>query len=54
MLKLESAEPAIAVIDQVRIAYREDVRWDTQPAGAQQAIITFTGRPEVEDGTATE
>lgn len=54
VLKLESAEPGIAVVDQIRVAYREDVRWDTQPAGAQQAIVTFAGRPEIEDGTATQ
>ncbi|KRC48695.1 MULTISPECIES: hypothetical protein [unclassified Nocardioides] len=54
VLKLESAEPAIAVVDQIKVAYREDVRWDTQPAGAQQAIVTFAGRPEIEDGTATQ
>ncbi|MCR1783391.1 hypothetical protein KVF89_12680 [Nocardioides carbamazepini] len=45
VVKVESAEAALAVVDQVRIAYREDIRWDTQPAGHQQAIVTIAGRP---------
>lgn len=48
VLKIESAEAAVAVIEQVRIAYREDIRWDTQPAGADKAIVTIAGRPEAE------
>ena len=36
------------VIDQIQIAYREDIRWDTQPAGADKAIITIAGRPETQ------
>lgn len=48
VLKIESAEAAVAVIEQVRIAYREDIRWDTQPAGADKAIVTISGRPEAE------
>lgn len=48
VLKVESDEPAVAVIDQVRIAYREDIRWDTQPAGAAKAIITIAGRDAAE------
>lgn len=55
VLKIESSEPVVAVIDQIRVAYREDVRWDTQPAGTQQAIVTVSGRPEVdEDAEGTE
>lgn len=57
VLKIVSDEPVVAVIDRIRIAYREDVRWDTQPAGHQQAIVTVTGRPAetgTDDGTATE
>lgn len=54
VLKFEASEPVIAVVDQLRIAYREDVRWDTQPAGNEQAIVTFSSRPEVEDDTTTE
>lgn len=54
VLKFEAAEPVIAVVDQVRIAFREDVRWDTQPAGNEQAIVTFSARPSVEDDGATE
>lgn len=46
ILKVESDVPVIAVIDRIRIAYREDVRWDTQWAGYQQAIVTVSGRPE--------
>lgn len=48
VLKIESAEAAVAVIDQIQIAYREDIRWDTQPAGADKAIITIAGRPETQ------
>ncbi|HWJ09101.1 MAG TPA: hypothetical protein VNS46_06965 [Nocardioides sp.] len=54
VLKIEAAEPVIAVVDQVRIAFREDVRWDTQPAGNAQAIVTFSARPDTTDDTATE
>lgn len=54
VLKFEATQPVIAVVDQVRIAYREDVRWDTQPAGNEQAIVTFSARPETEDQTAAE
>lgn len=46
LLRIESDSPAVAVIDQIEIAYREDVRWGTQPAGRQQAIVTVSGRPE--------
>lgn len=46
VLKIESDVPALAVIDQIRIAYREDLRWDTQDAGNHQAIVTLAGRPE--------
>lgn len=53
VLKIVSDEPVVAVIDRIRIAYREDIRWDTQPAGHQQAIVTVTGRP-VETGTDDE
>ncbi|KRB73346.1 hypothetical protein ASE01_21720 [Nocardioides sp. Root190] len=49
MLKIESAEPAVAVIERIRIAFREDVRWDTRAAGHDQAIITMAGRPTTED-----
>lgn len=49
VLRFEATQPVIAVVDQVRIAYREDVRWDTQPAGNEQVIVTFSARPEVED-----
>ncbi|TQK71799.1 hypothetical protein FBY23_3599 [Nocardioides sp. SLBN-35] len=45
VVRIEAAEAALAVIDRVRIAYREDIRWDTQPAGNQQAIVTIAGRP---------
>lgn len=54
VLKFEASEPVIAVVDQLRIAYREDVRWDTQPAGNEQAIVTFSARPDVEDDATTE
>ncbi|MCX6400223.1 MAG: hypothetical protein NTX33_09870 [Propionibacteriales bacterium] len=46
VLRIESDSPAVAVIDRIEIAYREDVRWGTQPAGRQQAIVTVAGRPE--------
>lgn len=52
VLKVESAAPAVAVIDRIRIAYREDVRWDTQPAGHAQAILTLAGRPETGEPSA--
>ncbi|GAA4101966.1 hypothetical protein GCM10023066_49430 [Nocardioides kongjuensis] len=45
VLRVEADEAALAVIDRVRIAYREDIRWDTQPAGNQQAIVTIADRP---------
>lgn len=45
VVRVEADEAALAVIDRVRIAYREDIRWDTQPAGNQQAIVTIAGRP---------
>lgn len=54
VLKLEATTPVIAVVDQLRIAYREDVRWATQPAGNEQAIVTFSARPDIADDTATE
>lgn len=53
VLKIVSKVAVVAVIDQIRVAYREDVRWDTQPAGHQQAIVAVTGRP-VETGTDDE
>lgn len=46
VLRVESDSPAVAIIDRIRIAYREDIRWDTQPAGNQQAIVTVAGRPD--------
>ena len=46
MLKVQSDMPAVAIIDRIRIAYREDLRWDTQPAGNKQAIVTVAGRSE--------
>lgn len=46
VLRLEADAPVVAVVDQVRIAFREDVRWDTKPAGAEQAIVTFSARPD--------
>jgi hypothetical protein len=49
VLRIESAEPAVAVIERVRVAFREDIRWDTQPAGHDQAIVTMAGRPTTED-----
>ncbi|WP_408895967.1 hypothetical protein ACJ5H2_13715 [Nocardioides sp. R1-1] len=45
VVRVESETAALAVVDRVRIAYREDIRWDTQPAGNQQAIVTIAGRP---------
>lgn len=49
VLKIESADPAVIVIERIRVAFREDVRWDTKPAGNEQAIITMAGRPTAED-----
>lgn len=49
MLKVESADPAVGVIERVRVAFREDIRWDTKPAGHQQAIVTMAGRPTAQD-----
>lgn len=45
VLKIESDEEAVAVINRLSIAFREDVRWDTVPAGNKQAIVTMTARP---------
>ncbi len=50
IVKIESATSALAVIDQVRIAYREDIRWDTQPAGSKQAIVMIAARPTPSGG----
>ena len=44
VLEIESSEPALAVVDRIRIAYREDVRWGTQEAGHRQAIVMIAGR----------
>lgn len=48
VLKVESAMPVTAVVSQLEVAYREDLRWDTQPAGAGQAIVSISGRPATE------
>ncbi|MDQ6525452.1 hypothetical protein RB608_17655 [Nocardioides sp. LHD-245] len=45
VVKIASDEAALAVVDRIRVAYREDLRWDTQPAGHRQAIVTIAGRP---------
>jgi hypothetical protein len=45
VVRIESDTAALAVVDRVRIAYREDIRWDTQPAGHRQAIVTIAARP---------
>jgi len=44
VVRVEADDAALAVIDRIRIAYREDIRWDTQPAGNRQAIVTVAGR----------
>ncbi len=44
ILKVEAAQATLAVINRLKIAYREDLRWDTQPAGNRQAIVTVAGR----------
>ncbi|GAA3552368.1 hypothetical protein GCM10022263_43950 [Nocardioides daeguensis] len=44
VVRVDADEAALAVIDRIRIAYREDIRWDTQPAGNRQAIVTIAGR----------
>lgn len=49
VLKIDSDKPALAIIDRIRIAYREDIRWGTQSAGNHQAIVSLTGRPESSD-----
>lgn len=49
VLKIESDKPALAIVDRIRVAYREDIRWGTQSAGNHQAIISLAGRPEVSD-----
>ena len=46
IVRVESDVAALAVIDRITIAYREDIRWDTQPAGYHQALVTIAGRPE--------
>ncbi|GAA3657196.1 hypothetical protein GCM10022237_16630 [Nocardioides ginsengisoli] len=46
VVRVDSDVAALAVIDRIKIAYREDIRWDTQPAGYQQALVTVAGRPE--------
>lgn len=54
VLRIESEDAALAVVDRIRVAFREDVRWDTLPAGHEQAIVTMAGRPEPEDAAASE
>lgn len=53
VIKVESDVAAVAVVERVQIAYREDIRWDTQPAGVDKAIVTIAGRPDAapEDGS---
>lgn len=43
VLRIDADVPALAVVDQLQVAYREDLRWDTQPAGAAQAIVSISG-----------
>lgn len=52
VLKIETDKAAVAVIDRLSIAFREDVRWDTVAAGNEQAIITMTARPEADPADA--
>lgn len=55
VLEIESDTAASAAIDRIRIAYREDVRWDTQPAGNAGAVVLIAARPESapESGSGT-
>lgn len=48
MLRIEADDATLAVIDQLSVAFREDVRWDTKPAGNEQAIVTMAARPEAD------
>lgn len=54
VLRIESDRPALAIVDRIRIAYREDIRWDTQPAGNHQAIVSISGRPEDDAAPSAE
>lgn len=38
VLQVVSDEPAVAVVDRVRLAFREDLRWATRPAGAESVV----------------
>lgn len=39
-------EPATAVVDRIRIAYRDGFSWDTQPAGIERAVVTVAPRAD--------
>lgn len=38
VVQVVSDQPAVAVIDRVRVAFREDLAWATTPAGAESVV----------------
>lgn len=43
VLQVISDEPAVAVVDPVRIAFRENLRWATLPAGSGAIVRVIAG-----------
>ena len=43
VLQVVTDEPAVAVIDPVRLAFRENLRWATEPAGAGAVVRVLPG-----------
>jgi predicted small integral membrane protein len=44
VLEVTGDETAIAVIDRVRLGFREGLQWGTREAGANRVIVTIQGR----------
>ena len=43
VLRIRADEPTIAVIDRIRLGYREDLRAATLAAGYAKAVVTLAG-----------
>ncbi|MDN4173882.1 hypothetical protein QWY28_13050 [Nocardioides sp. SOB77] len=44
VVEVVAAEPAIVVLDRIRIGYQDGIRAATQPAGVDHAVVTVLGR----------
>lgn len=40
LVEIRADRPSVAVVDRIRIGFREGIRWGTRPAGIRQASIT--------------